>query len=62
MVRHKTLGIGEVMGKEVISGFTFPHAPEVVIPEEGRCLAEEMALSNYGPQEISVFKEGNCGT
>ncbi len=33
------------------------HAPEVVIQEEGRWLAEEMVLYYHGPQEIQVFEE-----
>jgi hypothetical protein len=33
------------------------HAPEVVIQEEGRWLAEEMVLYYFGPQEVQVFEE-----
>lgn len=33
-------------------------APEIVIQEEGRCLAEEMVLYYYGPQEKQTFEEG----
>lgn len=33
-------------------------APETVLLEEGRWLAEEMVLYYYGPQEVQTFEEG----
>lgn len=33
-------------------------APEIVIQEEGRWLAEEMVLYYYGPQKAQTFEEG----
>lgn len=34
------------------------NAPEIVIQEEGRWLAEEMVLYYHGPQEKQTFEEG----